>query len=155
MSRSYNPFQPPGAEDLSKINELRQILRTATALGEISDAFWDQVASEPAFTSAGRPVENPCLRLVVERVAGQALERAPRVALTMFIHIREHGFWHGCCLLGGKLCQVLYFEDIDRGLLTLAPGLLSEHTRFVRFSTVELEVDGLAVPRSIRGAPPA
>lgn len=155
MRRSHNPFHPPDPRTLSDISELKLILQTATALGEVSDMFWNQVAGEPGFTSAGRPADNPRLKLMVERATSQVLERSQRVGQTMFIHIREHGFWHGCCLVDGKLCQVFYFEDIDSGLLTLAAGLQSERTRFVRFTAVELEIDGQAVPLNLRTMPSA
>jgi hypothetical protein len=64
----------------------------------------------------------------------------------MLIHIAEHGFWHGCFVLAGRLGQVIYFEDIDRGLLTIAGDVSSGHTHFVRFSAVEVEIDGKSVP---------
>jgi hypothetical protein len=139
----------------AKLQRLKQAIQAESELPKISDVFWDEVAREPWFAGAGHPAENPRLRMITERVGWHVLGEAHRATSTMLIHVSEHAFWHGCCVLDGKLGQVLYFEDIDRGLLTIAGDIGSGKTHFVRFSNVEIEIDGKTMPSFVRDIPPA
>jgi hypothetical protein len=137
----------------AKLQRLKQLMQTEPELPKISDMFWDEVAHEPWFASAGHPTENPRLRAIMERVGRHVLGEAYRASSTMLIHLREHAFWHGCCVLDGKLGQVFYFEDIDLGLLTIAGDIGSGTTHFVRFSN--LEANGEITPAFVRAVPQA
>jgi hypothetical protein len=133
---------PSQASEISaKLTYLKHAIQAERELPRISDVFWDQVAREPWFASAGHPAENPRLRMITERVGCHVLGEAHRATSTMLIHVPEHAFWHGCCVLDGKLGQVFYFEDIDRGLLTIAGDVGSDTTHFVRFSNAEIEIE--------------
>jgi hypothetical protein len=123
----------------AKLQLLKQAMQTERELPRISDVFWDEVAREPWFVNAGHPAENTRLRIITERVGSHILGGPYRATSTMLIHISEHAFWHGCCVLAGKLAQVLYFEDIDLGLLTIAGNIDSGTTHFVRFSSLVIE----------------
>lgn len=123
----------------ARLQRLKQAMQTERELPRVSDVFWDEVAREPWFVSAGHPAENIRLRIITERVGSHVLGGFHRASSMMLIHIPEHAFWHGCCVLDGKLGQVLYFEDIDLGLLTLAGDVESGTTHFVRFSSLVIE----------------
>lgn len=146
MSRAANPSPSQPLERPEKLQRLKQVLQAATVLADISEVFWDEVVKDPAFSSAGNPAESPRLKAVIERASVQVLGRPHRPAATMLIHLPEHGFWHGCFILAGRLGQVFYFEDIDSGLLTIAGDVSSGRTHFLRFSPVGVEVDGRSVP---------
>jgi hypothetical protein len=128
----------------AKLHRLKQAIQDEPDLARISDLFWEEVAREPWFSEAGRPAENPRLRTLTERVASHVLGCSLRATSSMLIRVAEHGFWHGCCVLEGILGQVLYFEDIDRGLLTIAGPIGSGTTHFVRFSNAVLDLAGKA-----------
>ena len=137
----------------AKLQYLKQVMQTEPEPPKISDAFWDEVAHEPSFASAGRPAENPRLRAMMERVGRHVLGEAYSATSTMLIHVREDAFWHGCCVLDGKLAQILYFEDIDRGLLAIAGDIGSGTTYYVPFSSIE--TSGEIAPAVVRTVPPA
>lgn len=157
MSRAGNPSPSQPFERPEKLRRLKHVLQVATALSEISEVFWDEVVREPGFSSAGNPAESSRLKAIIERVSVQVLGRPHRPSATMLIHMPEHAFWHGCFIVAGRLGQVFYFEDIDSGLLTIAGDVSSGRTHFVRFSTVEVEIDGKSVPLGgvWRGTPSA
>lgn len=157
MRRPANPSPSQPLENPDKLVRLKHVLQTATVLADISEVFWNEVVQDPAFSSAGNPAESPRLRAVIERVSAQVLGRPHRPNSTMLIHLAEHGFWHGCFVLAGRLGQVFYFDDIDSGLLTIAGDVASGRTHFVRFSAVEVEIDGRSVPwgQVWRGTPSA
>jgi hypothetical protein len=140
---------------MEKLKRLKQALQDENQLSRIADVFWDEVAGQPWFASAGHPAENPRLRAIAERAALRVLGGQPRVTATMFIHIPAHAFWHGCCAVSGKLAQIFYFQDIDSGLLTMAGEVEEGHTHFVRFSAVDVELDGKSWPGFGSGTPSA
>lgn len=140
MIRSSHPPESQPTEIAEKLQRLKQALQEETQLARISDVFWEELAQKPWFSGAGHPAENPGLRFITERACRHVLGGEHRVTSTMLIHLPEHGFWHGCCVLDGRLGQVFYFDDIDRGLLTIAGDIGSDTTHFVRFSMVTIEL---------------
>lgn len=131
----------------SKILQLKHLLQTATDLREPSEYFWEELANEPGFMAAGKLATNARLLAIAERVAGRALGRAHPVGLAMLLHITDHAFWHGSCVLGAKMAQVMYFDDIDQGLLTILEDPATGMTHYIRVSTVE------AAAGPVRGKP--
>lgn len=146
MRRAAKPSPSQPLENPERLHRLKHVLQVATALAEVSEVFWEDVVRDPAFSSAGNPAESPRLRAIIERASQQILGRPHRPNAIMLIHMPEHAFWHGCFIVAGRLGQVFYFEDVDSGLLTLAGEVATGRTSFVRFSTVEVEIDGKSVP---------
>jgi hypothetical protein len=142
-------------EIAAKLHRLKQAVLDEPELPKISDVFWEEVAREPWFSEAGHPAENPRLRVLTERVACHVLGYSVRASGSMLIHMPEHGFWHGCCVLEGTLGQVFYFEDVDRGLLTIAGPIGTGTTHFVRFSNAVIDLAGKASRAVARDRPRA
>ncbi|HWN70737.1 MAG TPA: hypothetical protein VNM90_24015 [Haliangium sp.] len=155
MLRSSHSTPAQIAEISARFQRLKQALQVERDLLKISDVFWEDVAQEPWFAGAGHPAENARLRAITEHVGCHVLGEGYHASSTMLIHIPEHAFWHGCCALEGHLGQVLYFEDIDLGLLSVAGEIGSGRTHFVRFSSLKLEIDGKAMPSFVRAVPSA
>ena len=126
----------------SKLSRLKHLLQTATDLREPSDYFWEELANEPGFMAAGSLATSSRLQAIAERAATRVLGRAHPIGMTMLLHIAEHAFWHGTCVLGTKMAQVMYFDDIDQGLLTILEDPVTGMTHYVRISTVEAAAGG-------------
>lgn len=142
MLPTRDPHSIQAIEIAAKLHRLKQAVQNEPALQKISDLFWEEVAPAPWLGEVGHPAENPRLRVLTERVACHVLGYPVRVSSSMLIRMPEHGFWHGCFVLEGTLGQVFYYEDIDRGLLTIAGPVGTGTTHFVRFTSAVVDLAG-------------
>jgi hypothetical protein len=139
----------------NKLIKLKRLLQTATDLKEPSEYFWEELASDPAFMSAGKFGMNPRLQIIIEHAARHALGGEQTASMLMLRRIPKFKFWHGSCVFGSKMSQVVYFDDIDQGLLTILENPMTGMTHYVRISTVQVEGAGGAVPVNPRKTPSA
>ena len=86
--------------------------------------------------SAGKPGRSELIEAALMASAAKLLGRRYPMEGPMFLHLAEHGFWHGMCRIGPFNVIFFYFEKTDTGLAGLFRGLLSENLELVRFSLV-------------------
>ena len=136
-----------------KFLRLKHILQTATNLSKPSAFFWEKLAKDSRFMAAGRIATNPRLQAIMERAATHVLGSEQAAEMLLLLFIPAHKFWHGSCAFGNMLGQLIYFQDIDQGLLTILDTSRDSMTHYVRISV--LEVDGMvgAVPVNPRNKP--
>lgn len=139
----------------NKLLKLKRLLQTATDLQEPSEYFWEELANDPAFLAAGKFRTNPRLQMIIEFAACHALGREQTARMLLLRRIPKLKFWHGSCLFGSMMSQVVYFDDIDQGLLTIVEDPVTAMTHYVRISTVEVDGLGDAVPVNPRKKPMA
>lgn len=96
------------------------------------DRFWEELADDDEFLSAGRPRRNRRLMTIIKRACRRIIG-SDDIQLSMLIHLSQHSFWHGYCLLAGVTIQVMYFEDDDLGLIIIADPTPSLHVDLIRF----------------------
>ncbi|MEI7891485.1 MAG: hypothetical protein WCI05_00255 [Myxococcales bacterium] len=128
----------------SLIGELRKLMVEARNFNEIYDFFDEKLVSDDTFVQAGSPASNERLLAVVLGAIKVTLSEV-RPADARFMHVAAHGLWHGFLRFpSGVMGVVIYFEDINRGLCSLAD--LSGLARYLRFSVPEGE--GVPNPES-------
>jgi len=113
--------------------DLKLRLQSAKNFGEVWHFFLDHFGENEAFMAKGERVRHPLVEGVVEQVAKQVLKRSIDAKQILLTKLADDRFIHGSGLFGGTLIAVMYFEDIDAGMLSLTT-LGSEKSGFIRFS---------------------
>jgi hypothetical protein len=120
--------------DLKLLHTLKQKLTTAKEFSAVFTYFLDHFGEDPEFIEQGERTHSPFLESVLAEVGKQLFGKEVRVADVLLTRLPEYEFIHGACTLGGKLGNVLYFEDVRTGLLVVLSSLASSETKLVRFS---------------------
>lgn len=118
-----------------QLMHLKHLMREADDLARPVNYFLDRVA--PVLRQKGRLRTHPYLGDVVQRIAERHFDQALPVSLAVYVHVKRYGFWHGTCQLGPHLAQVIYFEDIALGILSVLPNPYRGNTELFRFTEDE------------------
>ena len=85
--------------------------------------FLEEFAGDEKFLNASEPDAAPHLLAVLAHVAGKALgEKAEFDEAKLFL-LREHRFYHGNAAVAGRVLLFFYFEEADKGIAALIPGI--------------------------------
>jgi hypothetical protein len=131
--------------DLTKLADLKNELVNTNKFFNVWEHFLDQFGEDPAFIKLGERVRHPLLEAVYNQIAQQLYNAKVNWDLIIFTRLTEHGFIHGGGPVGKALLNVLYFEDIQMGMVCAATPFASDEVKFMRFST-KLMPRGAAQP---------
>jgi hypothetical protein len=120
--------------DLSRLATLKAKLLTAQNFGEILGYFLDHFGDHPAFIGLGEPARDEFLEQALAQVAAQLFGKAVPIRDLRLVRLPEHEFVHGGFLVGGKVGTLIYFEDLRKGLISVAWSLSPPETKYARFS---------------------
>jgi hypothetical protein len=120
--------------DLSLLATLKDKLIHGKDFSEVWHYFFDHFGEKPEFIALGERTQDAFLEAALAQVGRQLFGK--RVALTNLLLTRlpEQEFIHGGCVLGGKMANVIYFEDIHAGLLAVIMSFAPSDTRMIRFT---------------------
>ncbi len=119
--------------DQERIATLRKKLAEATDFLELWEYFLTHFAENPEFHELGRPAEASFLLEVIGELGSKLLnQQAIRISQLMLIEIPEASLFHGACLIEGRLAGLMFFQDLDMGLMALSE--ISGKTMLARFS---------------------
>jgi len=88
--------------------------------------FLEEFAGDAAFVTASNPEQMPQLVAVLRHVLSQMIGDLVDLEGALVSHLREHRFVHGNARANGRIVLFFYFEDEDKGMLMLIPGVRSE-----------------------------
>lgn len=120
--------------------KLKEILPTAEDFKDVMSLFLDHLINHPEFMKAGSRTKNPLLRETLKMVLKQLFKEEINMTHLLLIHIKKHKFYHGTCFANGQLTSILYFEDLDVGML----GVLTKQVPtmlFARFTCYRVKVE--------------
>ena len=120
--------------DLKLLETLKQRLLTAREFEQVFTHFLDQFGEDPEFIAQGESAHSAFLEAVVAQVGKELFGREVRVTDVLLTRLPEQQFIHGACRLAGRLANVIYFEDIQTGLLVVILSEARGETKLVRFS---------------------
>jgi hypothetical protein len=133
---SIPPASPPSdrSDTLARrIARLRQLMAESSKVATIAEYFDAALVSDDRFSDASKRGENDRLLCFVRGIL-QARLREARAVRMLLSHLPEHHLWHGAIVLrSGLLVQIIYFEDINRGICSAGTWLNDVVQRF-RFS---------------------
>lgn len=111
---------------------LKEKLQAAHEFRDVVNYFLDEVATQPGFLDWGHPVQHPFLESIITQVAQQCLPPPVQIMGLILTRLPEQAFIHGGCIVNGHPGTMLYFEDLQMGLFTLA--ITGTATKFARFT---------------------
>lgn len=125
--------------NLSIISRLKQKLITAKDLGSVWEYFWDYIDEHPDFMQLGSPARHRFLEKVLREIGRKAFDKRVRLTKPMLIRLPKYRFIHGSCQLNGHLASVLFFEELQMGLVAIVISDYPGETQIVRFTSLKAE----------------
>ena len=120
--------------DLTLLATLKDKLIYARNFTQVWEYFMDHFGEDPDFIALGDRARHPFLEAILAHVGKGLFGRQVSLADFLLTKLPEHQFLHGGGTLDGRLANVLYFEDIQMGLLAVVVSLDPSETKMVRFS---------------------
>ena len=121
------------------LNSLRKKLLEEKDLSKVWTYFMDNYGENPDFHEQNIPSEpNELLNQFIVQIGEQIFQRSFKaVKITLFKVPNQH-FIHGAVFFNGLPGNVIYFEDIHVGLLSVTKSLLTMETMFSRFTAAQV-----------------
>jgi hypothetical protein len=85
--------------------------------------FLEEFAGDAKFLNESEPDAAPHLLAVLAHVAGKALGQPAEFDEAKVFLVREHRFFHGNAAVAGRVLLFFYFEEANRGIAALIPGV--------------------------------
>ncbi len=117
-----------------ELSILKEKLVASEKFSEIQDYFFDCLGENQEFMKRSKKAKNALLKKSIAFVAEQVFRRKITLTHTMILKYPETSFYHGTCFIEGRIAVMLFFEDIDMGLLSVQMN--PPETSIVRFSMV-------------------
>ncbi len=84
--------------------------------------FLEEFGGDATFIGMGLVEEATGLVAVMNQIAAKALGKPARIENARVSRVPKTGFLHGSAALDNRAVIVLYFEDINTGLMAIIPG---------------------------------
>ena len=120
--------------NLTQLAELKSMLQSAKEFIKVWEFFLDHFGEDPAFIKLGHQVRDDFMEAVFAQVARQLFHSEVDWKQVIFTGLPEHHFIHGGGLVNGGLLNVLYFDDIQVGLLCGTMPFKNHEVKLARFS---------------------
>ena len=117
--------------DLKQLDVLKQKLLTASEFADVLDYFYTHFGEHREFIAMGDRVDHPMLEAILGEIVKQFFPE-PKVGGMRLTRLDEPQFIHGGFTVNRHLANVIYFEDICKGLLAVVTG--PTDTKIIRFS---------------------
>jgi hypothetical protein len=106
--------------NLDRLQDLKQKLMREPDFSNIWLFYMDEFADHPEFTDTGEAVANPFLEEAIPKICQKMFKKTMAVTDLLLISIPEHQFFHAPFLVEGRIGGVIYFADINMGLIAVA-----------------------------------
>jgi hypothetical protein len=123
--------------NLGKLASLKTKMAETKKFVEAFEYFFDEFAEKDEFLDIGKRVSHPKLEQMIQTLGGLMVGNA-RFYNFMFIRVPKHSFIHGTCWVNGRLAKLMYFEDVQLGMLAITAETPGGDTLFQRFSARDL-----------------
>ena len=120
--------------DLSLLETLKEKLADATDFTDVWNYFFDHFGEDLEFIDAGDRAAHPFLTAIIAQIGIELFGRKVRVEDLLLTHLPDHAFYHGGFTIGGRLGNIIYFDDVQTGLLAVIMSPATNETKFVRFT---------------------
>jgi len=126
--------------DLKKLNILKEKLMTTEDFHQPWNYFFDHFGENPVFMTQGKQTENPKLKAVITSIGQKMFQHEEDMTIDhlLLMEIKEYQFIHGAAFIQGRFITVLYFKEIDMGLVAV---MGSPEISLARFTSLEVKTD--------------
>jgi hypothetical protein len=135
--------------DLSRLEELKEKLTRSKDFAEVFDFFFDHFASQPGFMGSGTPTQHELLAQTIRGMVPAMFGQRATVSNMLLLAIPGTCFIHGPVTIAGRPSGVIYFDDIQTGILCsspMPPAPPDAETKFSRFRLQQLPPDAVPSP---------
>jgi len=122
--------------DSQRFEELKEKMTSEKVLSAIMVYFLDHFGEVPGFSAMGRPTQHKIVESFLEKALLSWHQAKLLPNSVRLIEIPEHHFIHGVCMFEGGMMNVLYFDDIQTGIIVSA-GNRTRPSQLMRFSVKE------------------
>jgi len=124
----------------AELTKLKELLQTADDFSNIVKYFFDHLGDDPTFIDLSKPAKHPLVKKTLQHVAASLFKKDVTVTNLLLLKFGKHPFYHGAGFVQGRPINIIYFEDIDMGLVCAAstyPYML--YTRFTCYRLKDLD----------------
>ncbi|QQP89349.1 hypothetical protein IGS68_25740 [Skermanella sp. TT6] len=125
------------ADYARKLEDLKNTLLTAETFARVQEKFFDELGMNRDFIAAGMQVDVPLLKAAFEQVGRQVFGPTCIVQGFALFRMEADKFVHGGCMMNGCLATVLYFEDVDVGLVAVSTDFSTGAMTYARISLMQ------------------
>jgi hypothetical protein len=129
--------------DLTLLGTLKAKLVEADQFAKVWEFFLDHFGEKEEFIALGERLRRHAFLEAVFGQIGRQLFRCEEVLLEniLLTHLPEHRFVHGGCTINGHLANVLYFEDLQMGVMSVVVSVSPSDMRMIRFTGKPVPLD--------------
>ena len=120
--------------NLALLDELKAKLVHGKDFGAVWEYFLDHFGENKEFLDIGRRRQDEMLEQILAQMTVQIFGKESPVKDLILVGVPDTPFIHGGCILGGKAASLIYFEDVQVGLLAIVWSFVPTETKLVRFS---------------------
>jgi hypothetical protein len=132
--------------DIDRLKELRKKLVIEKELSEVWEFYMEHFADHGAFASFGKLAENKFLDEVLKKLCAQLFGAQAEIGDFLLISIADYDFFHGPFIVEGRIGGIIYFEDVNFGLIAVSESTTSDRVKYSRFSMpMQVTVDQEAI----------
>ncbi len=123
--------------EIERLQELKQKLASEKDFSKIWNFYMDNFADHAEFTDLGEPASNKYLNAVIPKTCQQMFGNKIKITNFLLIKIAKYKFFHGPFQVDGRIGGVIYFKDINIGLLAVSADFPpTDMVKYSRFSEV-------------------
>lgn len=123
--------------EIQRLEELKEKLTSENDFSKIWNFYMDNFADHAEFTDLGHPAKDKYLDTVVRKTCQEMFGTKIKITNFLLIKIAKYKFFHGPFQVDGRIGGVIYFKDINVGLLAVSADYpASDMVKYSRFSEV-------------------
>lgn len=116
-----------------KLEILKKKLVEEKEFSAIMTYFYDTFMDFPEFQDRSKPFKSELLERLIENIAEQRYQKKSTIRNVLLLQLEKHKFIHGGFTIASRIGNIIYFPEINKGLLCMAT-LSGGTTDFTRFS---------------------
>ncbi len=128
----------------SALEGLKAKLVSEDNFNQIVHYFFDHLGEDPEFIKLCKPAKAPLLKEILAVVATKVFGAGAEATGLKILKHPKQDFYHGTCAIQGRMSTVLFFSDIDMGVVAIHMSFATSEISFVRFTSMMLGADKIA-----------
>ncbi len=115
---------------------LKRLILSSAEPSEPLGYFSRHVAGNPQLEHASTPAASRMLMQVIQALLARHYGQSPPTVTPSLRFVQSHQFWYGDSLSGPHQAHLLYFDDIETGILSVMRSPESDVRDCLRFSVI-------------------